>query len=80
MGTNDYCLILIALFFGYLMLAIRFEEKRTIEQRKIDSGPPGGIEKRAGTGRRRDSFNAYLIWAFRSGWKRLIGLFARKSG
>jgi len=78
-GTNDYILILVALFFSYLLLAIHYEEKRMTDRRKVNLGPPNGIERRSGKDRRRDSLMNYLMWVLRSQLKRLVGLVKPKS-
>lgn len=76
MGTNDAILILVALFFGYLALAIHYEEKRATDRRKRDLGPPDGIERRSRQDRRRNSLLNDLRWALRSQLRRL----ARRPG
>lgn len=79
MGTNDLILIVVALFFSYMLLAIHYEQKRTTDRRKRNLGPPGGIERRSGRDRRRDSLATYLGWVFRSQCRRLVGLFKPKA-
>ena len=74
MGTNSWILIVVAAFFGYLLLAIHYEEKRKTDRRKVNLGPPNGIERRSGRDRRRDSMTHYLAWVLRSQLKRLVGL------
>ena len=74
MGTNDAILILVAVFFGYLALAIHYEEKRTTDRRKRDLGPPDGIERRSGQDRRRNSLVNYLRWVLTSQLRRLARL------
>ena len=74
MGTNDWMLLIVAAFFGYLWLAIHYEEKRSIDRRKRDIGPPGGIERRSGKDRRRNSLTHYLGWVLRSQIRRLSRL------
>ena len=73
MGTNDWILIVVAAFFGYLLLAIHYEEKRSTDRRKRNLGPPDGIERRSGKDRRRDSLTRYLAWVLRSQCRRLVG-------
>ncbi|MDP1830435.1 MAG: hypothetical protein Q8K67_00105 [Geothrix sp.] len=75
MGTNDFILIVVALFFSYLLLAIHYEQKRTTDRRKRNLGPPDGSERRSGQDRRHDSLMTYLGWVFRSQFRRLVGLF-----
>jgi hypothetical protein len=72
-SANNWILIIVALFFGYLLLAIHYEEKRSVDRRKVNLGPPGGIERRSGKDRRRDSLLHYLAWVLRSQLKRLGG-------
>ena len=73
MGINDGLLIVVAAFFSYLLLAIHYEEKRAIERRKQDLGPPDGVERRSGKDRRRDSVLHYVAWVLRSQMRRLGG-------
>jgi len=73
LGINDCLLIVVALFFGYLLLAIHYEEKRATERRKQNLGPPDGIERRSGKDRRRDSVLHYVAWVLRSQIRRLGG-------
>ena len=73
MGFNDSILIVVALLFGYLLLAIHYEEKRAKDRRKEDLGPPDGLERRCGRGRRRDSVLHYVAWVLRSQLRRLGG-------
>ena len=73
MGINDCLLIVVALSFGYLLLAIHYEEKRATERRKQNLGPPDGIERRSGKDRRRDSVLHYVAWVLRSQIRRLGG-------
>jgi hypothetical protein len=77
-GTNDYLLMVVAIFFGYLLLAIHYEEKRRTDRRKQNLGPPHGIERRSGRDRRRDSLMRYLGWVLRSQVKRFGRLVTRK--
>jgi hypothetical protein len=77
-GTNDFLLIVVALFFGYLLLAIHYEEKRRTDRRKVNLGPPDGIERRSGKDRRRDSLAHYVMWVLRSQMKRVAGLVSKK--
>jgi hypothetical protein len=72
-GTNSWILAVVALFFTYLLLAIHHAEKRSTDRRKVNLGPPGGIERRSGKDRRRDSLSHYLAWVFRCQLKRLRG-------
>ena len=78
MGTNDYLLIVVGSFFGYLLLAVHYEEKRATDRRKRNLGPPNGIERRSGKDRRRDSLTHYLRWVLRSQLKRLSRLLKKK--
>lgn len=78
MGTNDQILILVGLFFGYLLLAIHYEEKRSTDRRKRNLGPPDGRERRSGKDRRKDSLTRYLGWVLRAQVKRLLGLVTGK--
>ena len=71
MGINDCLLIVVALFFGYLLLAIHYEETRSTDRRKVNLGPPNGIERRSGKDRRRNSMPRYLAWVLRSQGRRL---------
>ncbi len=71
MGTNSWILIVVAAFFGYLLLAIHYEEKRATDRRKVNLGPPNGIERRSGKDRRRDSLLHYLSWVLRCQVRRL---------
>lgn len=73
MGINDCLLLVVAVFFGYLLLAIHYEEKRAIDRRKRGVGPPEGVERRLGKDRRRDSLLHYLAWVLRSQLRRLGG-------
>jgi hypothetical protein len=73
-GTNSWILIVVALFFCYLLLAIHYEEKRAMDRRKANLGPPNGIERRSGKDRRRDSVLHYLAWVLRRQCRRLVGL------
>ena len=75
MGTNDSILLVVALFFGCLLLAIHYEELRTADRRKQELGPPSGIERRSVPDRRRDSLGAYLEWVVRAFFKRLTRWF-----
>jgi hypothetical protein len=77
-GTNDYVLMIVALFFSYLLLAIHYEETRSTDRRRVNLGPPNGIERRSGRDRRRDSLIHYLAWVFRSQLRRLAGLGTKK--
>ena len=71
MSTNNWILIIVALLFSYLLLAVHYEEKRSTDRRKVNLGPPGGIERRSGKDRRRDSLPHYLAWVLRSQLRRL---------
>ena len=73
MGINDCILLVVALLFGYLLLAIHYEEKRAKDRRKQNLGPPDGIERRSGRDRRRDSVLHYVAWVLRSQLRRLGG-------
>jgi hypothetical protein len=73
-STNNWILIIVALLFGYLLLAVHYEEKRSKDRRKVNLGPPGGIERRSGRDRRRDSLLHYLAWVLRSQLRRLGGV------
>jgi hypothetical protein len=73
LGINDCILIVVAVLFGYLLLAIHYEEKRATERRKQDLGPPDGVERRSGKDRRRDSVLHYVAWVLRSQVRRLGG-------
>jgi hypothetical protein len=73
LGINDTILIVVALFFAYLLLAIHYEEKRSTERRKQDLGPPDGVERRHSKGRRRDSVLHYVAWVLRSQIRRMGG-------
>ena len=73
MGINDYILIIVGLFFGYLLLAIHYEEKRSTERRKQNLGPPDGVERRRSKDRRRDSVLHYVAWVLRSQLRRMGG-------
>jgi hypothetical protein len=75
-GTNDLILMLVALFFVGLLLAIRQEEHREVERRVQDLGPPDGVERRRGD-RRRESWLGAALWALRGRARRLAGLFKR---
>jgi len=77
-GTNDWILIVVASFFSYLLLAIHYEEKRATDRRKVNLGPPNGIERRSGRDRRRDSLAHYLAWVLRRQCKRLGALVGLK--
>ncbi len=75
MGTNSWILIIVASFFGYMILAVHYEEKRATDRRKVNLGPPEGMtERRFGKDRRRDSLTYFLGWVLRSQLKRLAGL------
>ena len=74
MRTNTAILIVTALFFVYLLVAIHREEKRTADRRERDLGPPDGTERRAGQPRRKDSLGSYLRWALRSQSKKVTRL------
>ncbi|GLH73727.1 hypothetical protein GETHLI_22290 [Geothrix limicola] len=63
MATNDLLLIVVAAFFGYLLLAIRQDEKRKVERRTRDLGPPGDLERRS---MERRLSSPSLVWAFRA--------------
>jgi hypothetical protein len=78
LGINDCILLVVALLFGYLLLAIHYEEKRATERRKQDLGPPDGIERRCGKDRRRDSVLHYVAWVLRSQLRRMGGSKAGK--
>lgn len=78
MGTNDWLLIVVALFFALLLQAVHYEAKRTTDRRKHDIGPPYGIERRSGKIRRRDSLTHYLGWVLRSQARRLGRLLTGK--
>ena len=78
MGINDSILIVVALLFGYLLLAIHYEEKRAKDRRKQDAGPPDGVERRSGKDRRRDSVLHYVAWVLRSQLRRMGGLMTKK--
>lgn len=78
MGINDYILIVVAVFFGYLLLAIHYEEKRATERRKLNLGPPDGVERRSGKDRRRDSVLHYVAWVLRSQLRRMGGAMSGK--
>ena len=78
MGINDSILIVVALLFGYLLLAIHYEEKRAKDRRKEDLGPPDGLERRCGRDRRRDSVLHYVAWVLRSQIRRLGGSMTKK--
>jgi len=73
-GTNDHILIVVALFFGLLLLAIHQEEKRTAERRIRDIGPPDGIERRIHPGRRKKAWWASMLWLLGSQTKKRIDL------
>lgn len=75
MGTNDWILIVAASFFVYLLMAIHYEETRTTDRRKVNLGPPNGIERRSGKDRRRNSMTHYLAWVLRNQVRRLARLF-----
>jgi len=72
-GTFDLMLVVVALFFGGLLLAVHYEQKRTKDRRKQNLGPPGGIERRSGLDRRQNSLSKYLKWVFRAQLRRLGG-------
>jgi hypothetical protein len=74
-GTNDLILMLVALFFVGLLLAIRQEEHRTVERRTQDLGPPDGVERRR-SDRRRDSWLGATAWALRGRARRVAGWFS----
>jgi hypothetical protein len=78
LGINDYILIVVAVFFGYLLLAIHYEEKRATERRKLNLGPPDGVERRSGKDRRRDSVLHYVAWVLRSQLRRMGGAMSGK--
>jgi hypothetical protein len=62
-GTNDFILIAVALFFLGLLLAIRQEERRkAADRRHQELGAPAGAERRGGD--RRQS--ATPAWALRA--------------
>jgi hypothetical protein len=71
MGTADYCLIVVALFFGLLAFSIMREEKRRRDRRKGGHFHPGGIDHRNLAERRASSWAAYLSWAMRSPFSRM---------
>lgn len=71
MATNDLLLIVVACFFGYLLLAIRQDERRRLERRKGDLGAPEGLERRRSE--RRQSGPAHLGWPFPFRGRRLGG-------
>ena len=73
MGINDSILIVVALLFGYLLLAIHYEGKRAADRRKQDIGPLDGVQRRFDKGRRRDSVLHYVAWVLRSQVRRLGG-------
>lgn len=73
MGTFDLMLVVVALFFGGLLLAVHYEQKRTMDRRQQNLGPPGGIERRSGQDRRQNSLSKYLKWVFRAQLRRLGG-------
>jgi hypothetical protein len=73
-GTNSWILIVVALFFSYMFLAVHYEEKRATDRRKVNLGPPDGMkERRSGKDRRRNSLARYLGWVLRSQLRRLSG-------
>ncbi len=78
-GTNDHILIVVALFFGLLLLAIHQEEKRTTDRRLHDIGPPDGIERRINPGRREKSWWTSMLWLLGSRVKMWLGLGKGKS-
>lgn len=78
MGINDYLLLVVALFFGYLLLAVHYEGKRVADRRKRNLGPPDGIERRIGGDRRQNSHMKYLAWVLRTQIRRLGGSRTRK--
>jgi hypothetical protein len=72
-GINDYLLLVVALFFGYLLLAVHYEGKRVTDRRKRNLGPPDGIERRTGGDRRKNSHVKYMTWVLHSQVRRLGG-------
>lgn len=79
MGTADYCMLVVLLFFALMAWSLRVEEKRRRERRKTVGPPPGGIERRCGRDRRSESWIAYVTWATRSRWKKLKSRFKVQS-
>jgi hypothetical protein len=73
LGINDCLLLVVALFFGYLLLAVHYEGKRATDRRKRDLGPPDGIERRSGRDRRQNSHLKYMAWVCHSRLRRLGG-------
>ena len=66
MGTVDYCIIVSAVFFILLVLAIRQDEKRKGERRGVEGLRPDGIERRRVQERRDRTLGAYVLWALRA--------------
>jgi hypothetical protein len=77
-GINDYLLLVVALFFGYLLLAVHYEGKRVTDRRKRNLGPPDGIERRSGKDRRQNSHMKYMAWVLHSQAMRLGGSKTKK--
>jgi hypothetical protein len=73
LGINDGLLLVVAVFFGYLLLAVHYEGKRVTDRRKRDLGPPDGIERRSGMDRRQNSHMKYMTWVLHSRLRRLGG-------
>ena len=70
MGTVDYCILTVLLLSGLVALSIKHEEQRMADRRQRTAPPPGGLERRSGKDRRRDSLAAYVLWAARAQWFR----------
>ena len=71
MGTADYCLVIVVLFFGLVAWSLLQEDQRKRDRRQVDLPPPGGIERRVNRDRRSRSWVRGALWALRTRWARL---------
>ena len=72
MGTADYCLVLVVIFFALLLWSLRQEEQRRLERRKVDLPPPDGVERRKHPERRGRGWFGSAVWALHRRWSRLF--------
>lgn len=63
MGTSNYIILLILVFFGYVFYSIHLDEKRKLDRRQ--KRLPHGAERRK-YDRRKANIYSYAAWVIRS--------------
>jgi cbb3-type cytochrome oxidase subunit 3 len=69
LDTCNLCILVIILFFAFTFHAIRQDDRRKGDRRRQNL--PHAEERRKGD-RRKGRLGAYVAWAFRTRWNKLV--------